>query len=82
MSETPEKILSERDFLWKKCNWLYNTITHNGALNSQTFRRAIGIAGNLFKGKGVDMQHSNSWFAAIADFLEMVETARSQKVGT
>lgn len=81
MTEAPEAVLTERNFLWQKCEELYNGITHNGAMNSNAFRKAVGVAGSLFKGKGVDMTHSNSWFTSIANFLEMVEKARSQKVG-
>ena len=79
--DSPETILSERDFLWGRCLALYNTITHNGALTSNHFRQAVGVAGGMFKDKGVDMSYSKNWFVAIADFLEMVETAKAQKVG-
>ena len=81
MNETTEKIKSERDFLWKKCNELYSAITQNGSLNSSTFRIAMNMAGTMFQGKGMDMSFTNSWFQSIASFLEMVETARKQKVG-
>ena len=50
MSESANKIQSERDFLWKKCNELYNSITQNGSLNAKTFRIAMGMAGSMFQG--------------------------------
>jgi hypothetical protein len=81
IQEGPETVLDERNFLWEKCLELYNAITQNGLLSSATFRQAVGIAGNLFAQKGVDLQHSTNWFEAIANFLEMVEKAKEQKVG-
>jgi len=74
-------ITSERDFLWQKCLELYNAITQNGMLTAAKFRQAVGIAGNLFQGKGMDLTHSTNWFAAIANFLDMVEKAKEQKLG-
>jgi hypothetical protein len=81
MTEAPESVLSERDFLWEKCNALYNAITQNGLLTAASFRQAVGVAGNIFAQKGVSIQHSTGWFEALANFLEMVEKGREQKVG-
>ena len=81
MTESIETIKSERDFLWTKSLKLYNSITQNGKLSAAHFRQALGIAGNMFKEKGVDMSYSQTWVASLADFLDMVETAKAQNIG-
>lgn len=78
--ETPESILSERNYLWKIADDLYNKITLNGTLSSANFRQAISMAGNMFKDK-MEMGFANTYFENIACFLEAFEQAKAQNMG-
>jgi hypothetical protein len=78
--ENLETITSERNYLWEKCEQLYNQITSNGMVKASVFRQSVGMAGNLFRDK-MDMSFANTWFGGVSDFLDWFEKAKEQGMG-
>jgi len=74
----PLSATEERDFLWEKCLTLYKVVSNNGQISSNAFRVSTQMAGNMFKGQ-LNITGIVPWFAAMADFLEWMETAMKQK---
>ena len=76
MTETPEQIKQERDFLWSKCLSLYEVLIMGGLINASVFRQSTQMFSSQFK---MNMAPVAQWFDAFAEFVDWVEIAKAEK---
>lgn len=81
MIEAFETVQTERNLLWQICLKLYNEVSNNGTIKADDYRAGMIMAGKMFEGQKLPLQHSMGWLLSVADFMVAMEKAIAQKVG-